>query len=222
MPSMSGAARIGRRETLAVLGLALAGSLAGCVGLPGHGAAPTLYRLSSARIPAGGQPPVAWQLVVEDPVAAGGLDTDRIALEPSPLRLEYFAGARWTGTAPHLVGSLLLDSFERSGRIPAVGREASGLAADFRLKSDLVDFEAVYGTAAAPPRVRVVLDVKLVEPAGGRILAVRRIAAEVPASADRMPAIVSAFDQALQKVLAETVTWTLREGASAAPGKPQS
>jgi ABC-type uncharacterized transport system auxiliary subunit len=46
-----------------------------------------------------GQGKLPWTLLVDDPSAASGLDTDRIAVRETPLRLGYYAGARWAETS---------------------------------------------------------------------------------------------------------------------------
>ena len=77
---MSRFASIKRRRTPAVL-LLTAGLLAGCGGIiPGSGPPASLYTLTpkntfDERIAA-----VPWQLVVEEPSAAGGLQVQSIAL----------------------------------------------------------------------------------------------------------------------------------------------
>ena len=68
-------------------------------------------------------PRVDWQLIIETPVAAAGLNTSRIALQRSPVTLEYYANANWTDVAPLMVQTLLIESFENSGKIVAVSRD---------------------------------------------------------------------------------------------------
>ncbi len=89
------------RRHLAVLLLPLL--LGGCAGLlPGAGPAPNMYNLTPKNTFPQGMTPVRWQLVIEEPLAAGGLDTNRIALRPRPTELKYFAGSRWTERAPRI------------------------------------------------------------------------------------------------------------------------
>ena len=80
-------------------------------------------------------PVVKWQLVVEEPIASGGLNIARIALRDDPTRLNYFKGVRWTERAPEMVQTLMVESFENTGKIISVGRHALGLRSDF--KADL-------------------------------------------------------------------------------------
>ena len=138
------------RRFIVVAALAL--SLSACAGLiPGTGPAPDLYTLSPKSSFDAGLPSVSWQLVVEEPGAAGGLSTQKIALRANALELQYFAGARWTERAPRLVQTLMVESFENTDRIVAVGRQAIGLRSDFNLKSELREFQAEYGAEGARP-----------------------------------------------------------------------
>ena len=110
---------------------ALLATLTGCGGLlPNPGPLPTLYTLTPKSTFDEQLPTVGWQLVVEEPRAAGALATQSIAIRTDPVELQYFAGARWTERAPRLIQTLLVESFENTGKIVAVGREAIGLRSD--------------------------------------------------------------------------------------------
>ena len=61
---------------------------------------------------------------------------------PEPTRFDYYALANWTDRAPLMVQGLVVESFENSGRIVAVGREAVGLKPDFVLKIEIREFQA--------------------------------------------------------------------------------
>ena len=56
----------------------------------------------------------------------------------------------------------MIESFENSKRIVAVGRESIGLRADFILKSELREFQAEYFDGGVPS-VRVAINAKLVQ-----------------------------------------------------------
>ncbi len=200
------------RRHLAVLLLPLL--LGGCAGLlPGAGPAPNMYNLTPKNTFPQGMTPVRWQLVIEEPLAAGGLDTNRIALRPRPTELKYFAGSRWTERAPRMVQTLIVESFENTNAITAVGRQAIGLRADYSLKTEMREFQAEYfnGSGRAP-RIRVRLNAKLVRKPRENIVASRTFEKVVTAEGTNMQAIVLAFDEALGKVIKQLVIWTLREG----------
>ena len=133
---------ITRRLTLA----ALVGPLAGCSSLilPGQGDPAQLYTLTPKSTFAGDLPLVAWQLVIEPPVAAAGLNTSRIALQRTPVSLDYYARANWTDSAPLMVQTLLIESFENTGKIVAVSRESVRLRPDYLLQTELRELQAEY------------------------------------------------------------------------------
>src|SRR6185312_17064332 len=125
------------------IAIALTLALAGC-GLPefGSGPPPDLYTLSPKSTFAPELPQVDWQLVVEQPSAAKGIDTDRIAIAPTSLEVKYFPSARWADRAPKMIQTLLLQSFENSKKIVSVGPQSLGLRSDFVLKTELREFQA--------------------------------------------------------------------------------
>ena len=69
---------------------------AACTPLPGQGEPPQLFTLTPKSTFPDDLPSVNWQLLVEVPVAGDSLNTDHIALQESPLTLDYYAKARWT------------------------------------------------------------------------------------------------------------------------------
>ncbi len=202
-----------RRTCLRQLGggLLLLGLGACEVPVPGQGPPPLLYRLTPKSTFDDDLPTVDWQLLVEAPVVQAGLNTTRIALQRSPTQFEYYARANWTDRAPAMVQTLVLESFENSNRIVAVGRESLGLRADFVLKIELREFQAEYDGAGVPS-IRVQLNAKLVQMPRRAIVASRRLESIEAASADRLEPIVAAFDEALGKALRGLVEWTLRTG----------
>ena len=169
---------------------------------------PELYNLTPKSTFRSDLPKVDWQLVVNLPSAAGGLDEIRIALREHPTRLQYFAGVRWTDRAPAMVQSLLVESFENSARIVAVDKQAIGLRSDFDLRGELREFQVEYYGANAP-LVRVRLNVKLVKHPRRIIIASRNFEATRSIEGKGMVAITEAFDDALGKVLKGVVEWTL-------------
>ncbi|MDP6564168.1 MAG: ABC-type transport auxiliary lipoprotein family protein [Alphaproteobacteria bacterium] len=187
-------------------------ALAGCESfLPKFGGPPpNLYTLTPKSTFAEDLPTVTWQLVVEEPVASGGLNTDRIALRDSPTEVDYFARARWTERAPRMVQTLLVESFENSKRIVAVGRQAIGLRSDYNLKTELREFQAEYFEAGGLPSARVRLNAKLVKQPKRAIVASHTFQAVVKAKGSDMSHIIKAFDGALGKVLRDIVEWSLR------------
>ncbi len=195
--------------------------LSGCGALlPGSGPPPKLYRLTPKSTFDVNVPSVDWQLVISPPAAQGAIDTTRIALAPSATRIEYYADAGWTDRMPLMLQALVLESFENSGKIVAVGRRAIGLRSDYELRTDVREFQAEYyshpgqpqSCAATPTCIDVIINAKLIYTPQRTIVATRDFAGYA-ASQDDLVSIVEAFDEALGTVLKDLVGWTLIEGA---------
>ena len=203
-----------RRRLLRTTALLAFGALTGgCAGvLPGAGPPPRLFRLTPKSTFPEGQEPVDWQLVIDTPLAPAGLDTTRIALQRASVELEYYARANWTDLAPAMIQTLIVESFENSGKIVAVGRESLGLRADFVLKMELREFQSDY--TGGVPNAHVRLNAKLVKMPQRTIVGSQSFEAKVGANADRIEDIVAAFDEALGKTLKDLVIWTLQTGES--------
>jgi cholesterol transport system auxiliary component len=187
---------------------ALALFAASC-GLPGGGEPPQLYTLTPKSTFEASLPRVDWQLVVERPVASAGINTQRIAVQRSPVTLDYFARASWTDQAPALVQTLLIESFENSGKIRAVTRESSQLRADYILQTELREFQAEYDKLGQPPQVHVRLNGKLIRMPDRTIIA--NLTADRVGRAEKpdMENIIFAFDETLGKVMKQIVEWAL-------------
>jgi cholesterol transport system auxiliary component len=169
-----------------------------------------LYNLTPKSIFSGDLPKVEAQIVVAEPLAAGGLDSNRIALRPTSTELKYYARARWTERAPKMVQTLLVESLENSRRIVSVGRQAIGLRSDYDLKTELREFQAEYfGGVGENPNIRVRLNVKIIAQPRQTIIASRSFESYLPAPGSDISSIVVGFDEALGKVLKNTVKWTL-------------
>ena len=206
-----------RRGAKAGLFVAVAAALSACVSLlPESNGPEARYRLLPPQAPAEAAPTVSWQLVVDSPVAPRALDTELIAITRSPLRYEYFAGVEWADRAPNLFQDLLIQGFENSGKIVAVGRRSSGLRGDLVLQSSLRRFEADFSEGRQT--VRVALHVNLMKGAFGEIVASGLIESDIEARSRQPGAIVAAFDTAANDVVTRAVEWTLGAGARSRGG----
>lgn len=200
-----------RRRALRLLGLALPAALAACTDIiPGQGEPPNLYRLTPKSTFPEELPTAEWQLVLAQPEADAALDTTRIALMRDATQIEYYARSSWTDRAPSMVQTLMLESFENSKKIVAVGRRAVGLRADFELRSELREFQAEY--LASGIEAHVAINAKLIRAAERAIVGQQNFVARAPAGADQMALVVQAFDDALGTVLKQLVTWALQTG----------
>jgi cholesterol transport system auxiliary component len=203
--------RFARRDALRLLAVSLATAPAAACGiLPKINEPLDLYTLTPKTTFQNPPPKVDWQLVCELPVAAAGIDSARIALQHNAYQLEYFAKAAWTDNATAMVQTLLIESFENTGSIVAVGREAIGLRPDYLLKTDLREFEAIYDGDNPVPVVWVRMIAKLVKMPERRIVATTVAESRSKAAGSKFTDVVDAFDDALGHVLKEVVVFTLK------------
>ena len=202
--------------TIRLLLLVFAASLvSGCGGLATLKTVtePTdLYDLTPKSTYSPDLPSIAQQVVVEEPTAASSVNTDRIAVKPTPYQVQYFPNARWVDRAPLLVQTLLLESLENTGKVGAVGRQAIGLSSDYTLVTDLREFQAQKSTSTdAPLTILVQLNIKIVREPRGLIVASQSFAHEVQTASTDMADVVRAFDDALGKTMGRAVDWALRQ-----------
>jgi cholesterol transport system auxiliary component len=202
-------ARLSRRFVPSVLIL----TLASCSGLFGGGEPAHLYRLTPKSTYPPNLPHRSVQLLINEPLAPAGLDKSRIALSRSPVSIDYFADSEWTDRAPLLVQTAILQSFENSKAITAIARESVGLRADFILDPEMRHFEAVYDSPDRPPEIWVAINLRLVNPSSRDVVAQTLFERRERASANDVPSIVSAFDEALGGVMKEIVVWTVTNPA---------
>ena len=155
------------------------------------------------------------------PDAPASIDTIRIALNPTPSTLDYYADASWPDRAPVLIQSYLIEAFEFGDRV-AVARDTDGLMADYMLRTELREFQARYTGRTAPltdqpvtpPEISVRLDARLVAVLERRVVESVSVVQRASARTNDLDGIVAAFDEALSAALAEIVNWTY----AAAPG----
>lgn len=201
--------------------------LAGCSGLAtlSSATAPTdLYLLTPKSTFDPNLPRLRQQIVVAEPTATAAVSNDRITIQPTPLEVRFLPGARWVDRAPLIIQSLLIESYENSGKVDAVGRSAIGLRADYIVITDVREFQARISDAAdpsAPLEAQVRLNIKIVETGGDQIIASRSFESLRQSAGDAPVEIVTAFDAALGRVLKEAVEWSVRRMHSDAANRAQ-
>lgn len=202
------------KSLAAVAGLLLLASCGSLLEIPGP--APDLHNLTPKSTYNAALPSVKWQLVIEEPVAAGGLDTSRIAIRPKPTELKYFPNVRWTERAPKMIQTLLIESFENTGKIVAVGRQSIGLRSDYNLKIELREFQAEYYPSSDSPKIRVRINAKIVSQPQRAIIASHTFEQVIQSPDDpSIDDIIATFDLAAGKVFKHMVEWTLTSAIKA-------
>ena len=114
----------------------------------------------------------------------------------------------WVDTAPRLVQTLLVESFENSGKIVGVGRQSVNLRTDYALLTDLREFQSEL-VPNRNPVAYVRINAKLVRFPDRVIVATLSADEKVRAAGGTLPNVIQAFDKALGRALKKIVNWGL-------------
>jgi cholesterol transport system auxiliary component len=120
----------------------------------------------------------------------------------------YIAGARWVSPAADLYMESLENAFSaQATRVRAIGpRELS--RGDHSLNVDVRAFEARYDAPGLAPMVVVTARARLLALPDRSVAAERTFTVQQPAAANRVSAIVEAFDIATRDLNTQIVAWT--------------
>ena len=202
---------IRRAGRLAAASLLLA--LAGCSLVGGSKEPATIY----APLPQLHADP-AWpvldaQLSIGTPHVAGMLDGVRIAVRPTPGELQVYKGAQWASDPGEQLRDAILRTLEESGRIGAVARQGSGIAADYRLELDVRRYEADYAGGSTPVAT-IEVNAKLLRSIGQEVVGSRTFHQAVPVGGTDAAQVSQAFGTALGAVAGDIAGWTLATGTT--------
>jgi len=199
------------RALLGALMVSASTLMAGCGNIIGPEKALQLYTLDP-QVPGSSGPArqvVSGQLSIDVPDAEASLNTNRIALNPTPETMDYFANASWPDRLPLLFQSRLIESFEKDGRAASVARDTAALHADYLLKSEIRSFQARYAAPSSVPDIVVRVDVTLVQVSTEKAVSRKEMSQQVHADGNTLPAIVLAFNTATASILRDIVDWTV-------------
>lgn len=120
----------------------------------------------------------------------------------------YIAGARWVSPASDLYMESIENAFSaQATRVRLIGpRELS--RGDRSLNIDIRAFEARYDAPGVAPMVVVTARARLLDMPDRSVAAERTFTVRQPAAANRVSAIVEAFDIATRDLNTQIVSWT--------------
>ena len=156
-------------------------------------------------------PNVNWSLTITQPTAAHVLGGMRITVAPVPGELQVYKGAVWAKPPGEQLTDTVLHALEDSGKIAAVARQGSGIAADYRLVMDLRRYEADYAGAAVP-KATIEVNAKLLHAPQQDVVASRTFLQAVPAGSTDVASVAQAFESALGAVAHDMAGWILVSG----------
>ena len=144
---------------------------------------------------------VSAQVLIPPPSAVRALDSDLIAARPAQSEYAYLPGAQWSDALPKLLQMRLLQTFQNSGRVAAVGLPGQGLLIDFQVILDIRAFELAGQRAVAE------FAVKLMNDRNGRIVRTTIVRTEAALVGEGTPAVVAALDAAMDEAFLQIVDW---------------
>jgi cholesterol transport system auxiliary component len=188
------------------------GSLAGCTGLFHSSARPDqVYFLRATAAPKGAADPgpVAASLRISRPTVGPGLDSEQIVLVQADRRMSFFVASRWAAPTSYLLDMLAVDKLRRSGLWQSVADSASLFPADYVLQVTVRRFEADYTGGNTVPDVHVVLDCIVGKREGREVIASFLAEGSSTATANKLSAVVAAFETAANAAVDSLSTQTL-------------
>jgi cholesterol transport system auxiliary component len=187
----------------------LAGPLAGCTGFFHSNARPEqVYYLRATPVPQGAAP-VAASLRFNRPSTSPGLETSQIVLVQSDRRMSFFLAARWPSGPSNIVEMLAVEKLRGSGSWQSVADSTSAFPSDYVLQVTVRRFEADYTSGGGEPDVHVVLDCIVGKREGREVIKSFLAEGAATATANKLSAVVAAFETATNAALDSLSTQTL-------------
>lgn len=145
-------------------------------------------------------------LNVARPTAISALATNDMAYRESAYQRRYYARNQWIDAPARLLHPLFIDAVESAGLFATVVGSGVSAPADYRLESELLEFEHDY-TRRDAGVARVVLRARLVEAGSGQVLSTQRFRAEVDSREAGPAPGVAATNRAVGDLLHDMVRW---------------
>ena len=187
----------------------LTGALAGCGGLFHSNARPEqVYYLRATPIPPGAAP-VATSLRFNRPTTSPGLDSaDIVTLQPDR-RMSFFLASRWPAPTSYMVEMLAVEKLRGSNLWQSVADSNSSWPSDYVLQVVVRNFEADYTSGGTNPVIHVVLDCIVGKREGREVIGSFLAEGSAPASANKMSAVIPAFETAANAAIDSMTTQAL-------------
>jgi cholesterol transport system auxiliary component len=153
--------------------------------------------------------PVKASLRFSQPTVNPGLDSAQIMLVQSDRRMSFYHASRWPAPTASVIETLAVEKLRRSALWLAVADSTSSFPSDYVMQVTVRHFEADYTSGGVAPDVRVVLDCTVGKRQNREVIANFLAEGSANAAANRLSAVVAAFEAATNAALDSLSTQTL-------------
>lgn len=152
-------------------------------------------------------------LMIAKPLLASGLNNERIALMRGGIKLDYFAGAKWSDNLGLMIQDRMTQSMQQSGGYKFVIDDRVNLEASQILVMDIQEFYVDFGQAAINDRpdmkAKVTISVKLIATKTRSIQRQFTVRSSHPVEKDNLDMHAKALDLAFRDIQTQIIQ-TLR------------
>lgn len=147
-------------------------------------------------------------LIVEVPVTAASLDTDRILIRPNALQAQYLPDGRWTDPPSKMLQTALVRELDGTGAFAYVGRTPLGAGGDYALLTEITAFEGQLDPEGRPS-VHLRLSARLIRETDLAVTSSRTFDVTLPVATTATVDLVRGLDTALSQMTAQVVSWAM-------------
>lgn len=155
------------------------------------------------------------RLQIVAPQASPGLETERIALRKQSHEIDYFRGARWSGTLNAMVQSTLVEGFDLTTKLASVSNDLVAAKAGYNLLIEIRDFQIEYNGDMPSAHIRLIA--KLIESDGETIIKTTGYEQAEPAKSNTISDMVIAMNTAYARIAGQMIRDTLMTLSSTTP-----
>lgn len=156
--------------------------------------------------------PIPLTLIISQPRAVPGYDTDRMIYVRQPHLLENFARNRWIETPARMLSPILVNALEARTGFKAVATAAGATKGDLRLDTEIMMLRQDFSTV--PSTLHMVLRMQLVEQENYHIIATQTFDAFEAAPTEDPEGGVIAANWLLPKLLDQIAEFVAKQGAA--------
>jgi cholesterol transport system auxiliary component len=198
---------LNRPKSVGLLATVLcAALLSGCVSKLLTSPPPATYDLAGVQSVPAVKGRASAQVLVPEPFALQTLASQRIVVTRGAL-VAYYPNAQYPDTLPKVVQSRIIQAFEKSRGVRAIGRPGEGLSIDYQLLTNIRSF--AFNVTPSGRYAEIEIFAQIMNDRNGKVVEAKLFQASVPVSEDTAPAAVNGLNAALDEVLQQLVSWAV-------------